>query len=232
MKLKDSTIILFLIITWIFVMMGVLGTENEIARLEKQIADAYSQQDEILRITKLLSDTQEEQEQEIEQIHLKDYGQDYILRRHHNDLKDNAELFTDFLDSTERLEEYMRSLPDNAWDIEITDQEEYLVASLVYLEAGGQGCSYELQKAIATVFFNQMTRYGLTVNQTIYRAGAFSVASRVRSTTPSAQCRMAVRDVLENGGNMPRNVMAFQLYGYHSFGHPYRCIDGVYFSTM
>lgn len=154
------------------------------------------------------------------------------LDAHRQALDNDASAFADLLNSTERLEEYMKSLPNNAWGFDITADEEYLVAALVYLEAGGSGCSYELQLAIATVFFNQMQYYGLTVNQAIYRAGAFSVASRVRTTKPSAVCRMAVRQVLEQGGSLPHNVIAFQLGGYHRFGHPYCKIQNVYFTQM
>ena len=229
---KDEQIIALLILLHVFTLLLVCCVNDEIDMANKTLEQILATQEEHKWRLDGIEEMNESQENRLAEIEWVNKVQDYRLDIHRQELKDNAQMFSDLLDSTERLEEYIRSLPDNVWGIEITEQEEYLVASLVYLEAGGQGCSYELKKAIATVFFNQMTHYGLTVEQTIYRAGAFSVASRVRYTTPSVSCRMAVRDVLECGGNMPRNVMAFQLGGYHSFGSPFKRIQNVYFSTM
>ena len=232
MKLKDSTIISLLVFTWICIVIGVLGAESELSKIEQQVNVLCNTQENTITKVAELSDYNMVQDERMAKIEHHNLVQDYRLDRHRQELDDMNEMFGDLLDSTERLEEYMRSLPDNAWGIEITEEDEYLIASLVYLEAGADWCSYDLQKAIATVFFNQMTHYNLTVQQTIYRAGAFSVASRVRYTKPSPQCRAAVRYVLENGGTMPRNVLAFQTGGYHSFWRPYIKIQNVYFNTI
>lgn len=158
--------------------------------------------------------------------------QEYRLDLHSQKLDDNAQMFSSLLDSTERLEEHMRSLPDNVLGLDISEEDEYLIAQLLYLEAGADWCSYELQKAVVSVFFNHMVRYGRNVQQAVYYPGAFSVASRAKYYTPSARCRMAVRDVLENGLTMPSNVLLFQTGGFHTEGRPYCRIQNVYFSTM
>ena len=230
MKIKDSTVVSFLILTWFLIVCGVLGAENEISRLEDQIEDAYGHQDQLLHITAHLAEHNAEQDRLIAEIQERNLVQDYRLALHHDELMDNAELFTDLLNSTERLEEYMKSLPDNSLGIDLTEDEEYMIASLVYLEAGSG--SYELQKAIASVIFNRMIRYGMTARQVIFQPGVFSPAGRVAYTRPSAMSRMAVRDVLEDGTTLPRNVLAFQLGGYHRFGRAYCKIQGVYFTAM
>ena len=232
MKIKDSTIICLLIFLWLSVMCGVLGAENEISRLEEQIDTLYTAQYEVIQDVADIHKANDSQDERMAEIEHYNRVQDYRLQMHNGQLADNAKMFTDIINSVEHLEEYMKSLPDNAWGIEITEEEEYRVASLVYLEAGGQGCSYELKKAIATVFFNQMVRYGLTVNQTIYRSGAFSVANRVSSTRPDSSCRMAVREVLENGGTLPRSVIAFRTNNYHNFGTHFCKIQTVYFTSV
>lgn len=230
MKIKDSTVVSFLILTWFLIACGVLGAENEISRLESQIEDAYGHQDQLLHITAELAEHNAQQDRIIAEIQERNLVQDYRLALHHDELMDNAELFTDLLNSTERLEEYMKSLPDNSLGIDLTEDEEYMIASLVYLEAGSG--SYELQKAVVSVFFNHMIRYGRNVHQAVYYPGAFSVASRVKYTVPSARCRMAVRDVLEHGTTVPRSVMYFQTGTYHRNTTPYRRIQNVYFSYM
>lgn len=232
MKLKDSTVISLLAFTWILIAIGVIGADSEIARIEEKIDTLYNAQNDTLQAIDEIEQANLRQDERMDEIERYNRVQDFRLALHSQALEDSTSMFTDMIDNQIRLEEYCRSLPDNAWGIEITEDEEYLVASLVYLEAGGQGCSYELKKAIATVFFNQMVHYGTSVRGTIYRAGAFSVSSRVASTTPSPSCRMAVREVLDNGGIFPRNVLAFQTGGYHRFGHAYTKIQNVYFNTM
>lgn len=233
---KEEKTITLLLCLHILTLLLVCCTDSEIDLVNKSIDDIREvqteQNNEYWHLSENVNESLSEVYVRLDDIERVNRAQTYRLAVHRQEIEDNAQMFSDLLYSTEHLEEYMRSLPDNAWGIEITEQEEYLVSSLVYLEAGGQGCSYELKKAIATVFFNQMLRYGLTVNQTIYRSGAFSVASRVRSTVPSSSCRMAVRDVLENGGTLPKNVIAFQLGNYHSFGVPYTKIQNVYFNAV
>lgn len=230
MKIKDSTIIILLILTWILLFCVMLGMENEINNITELLERIEVRQEEQeLRIADIerMNDEQEIRLYDIEQVNR---VQDLRLDRHRQELDDHEQMFDDLLSSTERLEEYMRSLPDNALGLDLTAEDEYLIASLVYLEAGSG--SYELQKAIASVIFNRMIRYGMTARQVIYQSGVFSPASRVASTRPSGASQMAVREVLENGSVFPVRVCAFQLGGYHRFGTPFCKIQGVYFTLV
>ena len=114
--------------------------------------------------------------------------------------------------------------------VKVSQQDIRNIASLVYLECGGQ--SYRCQKAVASVIINRMMRYHKSATQVIWEPGVFSPAYKVRSTSPSSSCLKAVRDVVYNGATLPKNVVAFRNGHYHSFGRRYCCIDGVYFTAM
>ncbi len=229
--MSDSTIISALLFLFVLVLISVFGAEAEITDLENRIEEAYGhQQDQIIRYEQANLDRMDEMEQRIAKAEEWDRQQNFRLTLHRQQLDDQAAMFTDLLESTERLEEYMRSLPDNVLGLTISSEDEYMIASLVYLEAGSG--SYQLQKAIASVIFNRMIRYGMTAQQVIHQNGVFSPASRVSSTKPSSSCLMAVREVLEEGTTLPRNVVAFRNGHYHTFGRRYCCIDGVYFTAL
>lgn len=173
-----------------------------------------------------------------------------------------SEYFDDMEDAVERLDEAELRMDDHAAKIAQIEQKQHApspsptptqapatnasrrykvsvsvsqndirnIAALVYLEAGSQ--SYKCQKAIASVIINRMKRYNKTASQVIWEPGVFSPAYKVSSTRPSEQCLKAVRDVLNNGTTLPKNVVAFRNGHYHSFGKRYCCIDGVYFTSM
>ena len=230
MKLKDSTVISLLAFTWILIAIGVIGADSEIAKLEQSIQEVYGDQASLEDRVKLVEETNLIQDGRLDDIEHHNKVQDFRLAMHHDELSDNAELFTDLLNSVEHLEEYMRSLPDNALGVTVSDEDIRDIAALVYLEAGSQ--SYTCQKAIASVIFNRMIRYNMTAQQVIHQSNVFSPASRVDSTRPSASCLMAVREVLEEGTTLPRSVVAFRNGHYHNFGRRYCVIDGVYFTAM
>lgn len=232
MKIKDSTVVSFLVLTWFLIACGVLGAENEISRLENQIQEVYGNEGKLMEVYLQVAEKNAEQDQRMEEIEYRNLVQDYRLDLHTQELHDNAQMFSDLLGGVEHLEEHVKSLPDNALGLDISEEDEYMIAQLLYLEAGADWCSYELQKAVVSVFFNHMIRYGRNVHQAVYYPGAFSVASRVKYTVPSARCRMAVRDVLEHGTTVPRSVMYFQTGTYHRNTTPYRRIQNVYFSYM
>ena len=58
--------------------------------------------------------------------------------------------------------------------IELTDDEIYELATLVYLEAGAE--SYECQKAVASVVINRMTTQNKSLHSVIYAKNQFSPA--------------------------------------------------------
>lgn len=232
MSKLDQAVVLLLIFIMVTVGSVSIYVDVKMDKTEAAINDIYAKQAaEMARLSSLVSATEEHAER-IDALETSDQIQNIRLAMHRDELTENAQMFTDLLSSYDRLEEHLKSLPKNALGIEVSDKDIRNIAALVYLEAGSQSCSYKLKKAIASVIFNRMIRYGKTADQVIYENGVFSPASRVSSTNPSSSCLMAVREVLEEGTTLPRNVVAFQLYGYHRFGRPYCKIDNVYFTAI
>jgi len=230
MKIKDSTIVILLILTWFFIVCGVLGAENEISRMEEQIRTAYGQQDELLRITSELVRQNADQDRIIEEIEYKNVIQDARLDIHRIQLNNSADLFVNIFDDMTELEDKINALPQNRLGLELSESDIRNISALVYLESGSG--SDQLQRAIASVIFNRMKRYNMTASQVIWQRGVFSPASRVSRTVPSQRSINAVHYVMNNGCTIPSDVLAFQLGGYHSFGRRWGKIDNVYFTAM
>lgn len=230
MKLKDSSIIILLVFTWIFVMCGVLGAENEIDRTERQLEEVYAQQLEMLEFQRELAMRQTDLYSEFEDMQYEMEILDRRLDIHRTQLNNSADMFVQVFDDMTELEDKIDALPTNKLGLELTESDIRNISALVYLEAGSG--SIELQRAIASVIFNRMIRYNKTATQVIYQRGVFTPASRVARTVPSQTSINAVRYVMTNGCTLPHNVLAFQLGGYHSFGRPYIKIQNVYFTAM
>ena len=227
---RDGAIITMLLVTWILEAFIVTWTESSMDRMEKQITHLYATQaDQMARLEEMRADA-EEQSFLIREMQMENRIQNVRLAMHRDELTDNAQMYTDLLASNERMETYMKSLPDSALGIKVSDADLELIARLVYLECGS--CSYRAQQAVASVIFNRMIRYGKTARQVIYEPNVFSPSGRVKTTTPSSSCRMAVREVYETGLTLPSNVLAFRNGHYHMFGRPYCSIDGIYFTKM
>lgn len=226
MKLKDNVIIFALIVLMflVFYLSLCLQTAND------RIFDLEFIVNSIAERTTEFESKQEEQNVRLDILEHDVMIQNLRLDTHRQELTDNVEIFDDLLASVEHLEEYCKSLPDNALGVEVSDEDIRDIAALVYLEAGAQ--SYKCQKAIASVIFNRMIRYDMSAQATIHEPGVFSPAARVDRTSPSGSCLMAVREVLEQGCTLPARVTAFRNGHYHNFGSHYCCIDGVYFSLV
>lgn len=110
MKIKDSTIILLLFFTWFLIACGVLGAENEIKRMEDQIAQVCGTQDYLLSNTKQIAEKNAEQDQRLSDIERKDRVQDIRLDLHHEELEENAQRFDDLLHEVNAFEEAVESL--------------------------------------------------------------------------------------------------------------------------
>lgn len=230
MSKTDQAILFSLIFTMVSVAGIVLMIDIEQDRMERRIDAAFAKQaEDMARLNELVLRYQEH-EYRIEELEYNDQLQNARLALHRDEITDNAQMFTDLLNSYERLENYMKSHPEPALNVKVSEKDIRDIAALVYLEAGSQ--SYRCQKAIASVIFNRMIRYGMTAQQVIHQNGVFSPANRVSSTTPSSSCLMAVREVLEEGTTLPRNVVAFRNGHYHTFGRRYCSIDGVYFTAL
>lgn len=230
MRTAEKAIVLMLIYLLVATGTVTLYVETEQEKMMKRIDAIYAKEAEDVAKTAELVLKYQDFEYRIQDLEESDSIQNVRLAIHRDDLTDAAQMFSDLLGSYERLEEHLKSLPDNSLNVKVSEKDIRDIAALVYLEAGSQ--SYACQKAIASVIFNRMIRYNMTAQQVIHQNGVFSPASRVSSTKPSSSCLMAVREVLEEGTTLPRNVVAFRNGHYHTFGRRYCCIDGVYFTAL
>lgn len=114
--------------------------------------------------------------------------------------------------------------------VDLSDSEVYMLASLVTLEAGGEG--YECQKAVASTVINRMYITGRSLYDVIYEPGQYSVSGTVSCTTPFDGVLEAVNEVVYNGTTLPVYVTYFRAGYYHSWGDqiPYCNFDNTYFS--
>lgn len=114
--------------------------------------------------------------------------------------------------------------------IELSDAEINELATLVYLEAGGE--SFECQKAVASVVINRMTTGNETLKDVIYAKNQFSPARLISVSKPSDSTLDAVKFVIEHGPTIPEYVTYFRAIYYHKWAGqvPYSCIDNTYFS--
>lgn len=115
--------------------------------------------------------------------------------------------------------------------IQLTEDEIYELATLVWLESGTE--SLECQKAIASVVINRMTTTNRSLHDIIYAPNQFTPANRIDSNNPSEATLAAVRDVVENGPSVPEYVTYFRANYYFDWGPRYQNyinIDHTYFS--
>ena len=227
MKIKDSTVISMLCLTWVLLLMVVFGAEDEISRLESQVNDMFASQES------LITDQQNEMEMRFDEVEQRLNDVEYDNRLQSIRLLMHREILEDMTEDVEVLNNYLPTptpVPRSAVSVRLSTEDRRNIAALTYLEAGS--CSFECQCAIVSVIINRMVRYNKTASQVIWESGVFSPASRVRTTVPSQSCLRAVDTVIENGCTLPSNVLAFRNRTYHTFGRPYCQIDGVYFTAM
>lgn len=114
--------------------------------------------------------------------------------------------------------------------VDLTEDEIYKLAALVYLEARGE--SYECQKAIASVVINRMCNQQATLDEILYEPGQFSTIDDIDSAEPDESCIRAARYVVTCGQTIPWYVTFFRADHYHHFGDlvDYTQIDNTYFS--
>jgi len=97
-----------------------------------------------------------------------------------------------------------------------TSSDEYLLAALVYCEAGNQ--SYEGQLAVANVVLNRVnsSSFGGSISEVVYQANQFSPASngslaKALNNGPSSSALQAARDALAGNNNIG-NYLYFNGY--------------------
>lgn len=128
--------------------------------------------------------------------------------------------------------EVQHELTESKLYLEMSEDDTYELATLVYLESGTE--SYECQKAIASVVIHRMQNDNLTLQEVIYAKNQFSPAYLVAESEPSESTLAAVQDVLQNGPSIPNYVTFFRADYYHNWSEliiPYCVIDHTYFSA-
>lgn len=115
--------------------------------------------------------------------------------------------------------------------VELTEDELYVLATLVYLEAGSE--SYECQKAVASVILNRMITQDKSLEQVVYASNQFTPACLIPYSDPSESALSAAIEVATTGATLPLYVTYFRADFYHSFTGvvDYTCIDNTYFSA-
>ena len=227
MRIKDETIIGLLILTWVFMVVIVLGGETKMDELTKQLETIGTAQAEFEEeVTSELAEHED-------RLDLMEHNYDVIhirVNNHWQKLIEIQGIVNDHAEVIKSTPTPKSSNKSKRINVKVSEKDIRNIAALVYLEAGSQ--SYKCQKAIASVVFNRMVRYKKTATQAIYENGVFTVSGRVARTKPSSESLRAVRDVLENGSIFPTRVTAFRNGHYHSFGRKYCVIDGVYFTYV
>lgn len=122
--------------------------------------------------------------------------------------------------------------PESINYIDLTDDEIYELATLVFLESGAE--PYECQLAIASVVINRMTTQNVSLHDVIYAKNQFSPAYLIDDSEPSESTLNAVKEVIENGPTIPEYVTFFRADYYHNWSElitPYIQYGNTYFSA-
>lgn len=112
--------------------------------------------------------------------------------------------------------------------VDLTDDEIYELATLVFLEAGGE--SFECQCAVASVVVNRMTESGEGLDEVIYKKNQFTPAYLISSSSPSDSTLEATLKVIQYGPTIPEYVTYFRADYFFDWVTPYINIDHTYFS--
>ena len=113
---------------------------------------------------------------------------------------------------------------------EITDYERDLIAKLLWTEARGE--SLECQKAVVSVIFNRLDSgyWGNSIEGVIKAPGQFDLGNKLNNVKPTETQYEIVDYIVENGPTLPKDVIYFRAYYYHSWATNYCQIDHTYFS--
>lgn len=114
--------------------------------------------------------------------------------------------------------------------IELSEDEKYMLATLIFLEGGGE--SVECQHAIGSVVINRVTTSGDSLQSVIFAKGQFEPAYLISSTSPEDTQIGIVNELCINGPSLPEYVTYFRADHFHEWSDltPYRSIDNTYFS--
>lgn len=139
------------------------------------------------------------------------------------------------IEKTEKIEE-AESIKEEASTssqryIELTSDEKYMLATLIYLEGGIE--SEECQYAIGSVVLNRLTTGDYTnIKEVIYAEDQFSPAHKVAYSCPTQTQLDIVDNLITHGPTIPEYVTFFRADYYHEWGNliDWKCMDRTYFS--
>lgn len=153
----------------------------------------------------------------------------FNLKEDSNDYKEKLDMFIE-ISQVPQLETITEE-DEITYYIELTEDEIHDLATLVFLEAGGE--SYECQKAVASVIINRVTTSGKSLYDIIYEKNQFTPAYLIECKEPTESTMNAVIEVCTNGPTIPEYVTYFRADYYHNFSEyieDYINIDSTYFS--
>lgn len=108
--------------------------------------------------------------------------------------------------------------------VDITQTDEYLIASVVMAESKGEEMIGKV--AVASAILNRCDFFGLEVKTIINAKDQFA-----KGETPNEDCFRAVEIAIENRDIFPKDMLFFRNEYYHDFGKPYMQIGNHFFST-
>lgn len=118
--------------------------------------------------------------------------------------------------------------------IQLTDDEKYILATLLYLEGNTE--SVECQKAICSVVMNRMTMWGMTLEEVVYEKTngfyQFSPAPNIEYYDPTLTQIEIVEELIVSGPTIPEYVCYFRANYYHDWPgiNDFDYFDHTYFS--
>lgn len=102
-------------------------------------------------------------------------------------------------------------------DIQMTEEEKYLLASIIWLEARGE--SFEGQQAIAEIVFNRIAsgNFSKTVKGTIMAEGQFRTTKFLEDAKPGELQYKAIECAISGPNVLPMSVVFFARYPVNEF---------------
>lgn len=134
---------------------------------------------------------------------------------------DTLEVITEVYQSDENPDELVQvaqriheSSNDTEYYINLTYDEKYLLAALLFHEGGSE--VEEAQYAIVSVVINRMTTRGISLYDVVYETNQFSPAPLLTSTVPDASHLEVVEYICQHGPTIPEYVTFFRADRYFS----------------
>lgn len=100
-------------------------------------------------------------------------------------------------------------VPTRYTDVTLTEQEKYLMASIIWLEARGE--SFEGQQAIAEIILNRLVsdRFPNTIRDVIYAEGQFATTKFLDTAKPGELQYKAIEAAMTQFSVLPKDVYFF-----------------------